>query len=151
VSLQPVTFAEAEAVLGGQPFSVHLGAILTAFGQGRATIELPIRSVHRQQVGLVHGGVVAYAADNAIAFAAGSLLGPAVLTTGLTVEYLRSARDGTLRASADVIDVHRNQAVCTAGVVLVRDDGTVTLCAKAQGRVTASSQGSTSSMSWRAT
>lgn len=62
-------------VLASQPFSVLVGAELLSFGEGHAQIEVPVRDELRQQHGIVRGGVVSYAADNAIAFAAGSVLG----------------------------------------------------------------------------
>src|SRR5436190_293062 len=87
-----VAFANTPAkFLAAQPFSVLLGARLTAFGAGGATLELDIRDDLRQQNGYLHGGVLGYAADNAITFAAGTALGPDVLTGGFTISYLRPA------------------------------------------------------------
>lgn len=58
-------------VLAAQPFSVMLGAKLTAFAGEGAEIALPVRPVLLQQSGFVHGGVLAFLADNALAFAGG--------------------------------------------------------------------------------
>src|SRR5215217_3389974 len=97
-----LTLELAEKVLASQPFSVLLGTRLVVFGEGEAVLELDARDDLRQQNGYLHGGVLAYAADNAITFAGGSALGPAVLTGGFTVSYLRPAGGAVLRAEARV-------------------------------------------------
>jgi uncharacterized protein (TIGR00369 family) len=90
--------AMAQKVLDSQPFSRLLGARITAFADGRAVLEVDIREELRQQNGYLHGGVLAYAADNSITFAAGTTLGPAVLTSGFSVQYIRPATGVTLVA-----------------------------------------------------
>ncbi len=92
--------AAARRLLDAQPFSRLLGARLTDFGDGGATLEIDIREDLHQQNGFLHGGVLAYAADNALTFAAGAVLGPAVLTGGFSVQYLRPATGRALRARA---------------------------------------------------
>lgn len=77
----------ARKVLAAQPFSLLVGARLMVFEPGRAVLALDIRADLRQQNGFLHGGVLAYAADNAITFAAGTKLGPEVLTSGVTISY----------------------------------------------------------------
>ncbi len=128
------TFVQALAVLALQPFSELLRAELTAFSTGHAELTVPIRAVLAQQHGFVHGGVVSYAADNAVTFAGGSVLGPAVVTSGLLVQYVRPARGSKLRALADVVSVTASQAVVRCEVLVCGDDGEV-LCAVAQGTV----------------
>lgn len=59
----------AQKVLDSQPFSALVGARITAFGDGAATLEIDSREELRQQNGFLHGGVLAYAADNALTFA----------------------------------------------------------------------------------
>ncbi|XEC33031.1 PaaI family thioesterase [Streptomyces fradiae] len=131
----------ARKVLDAQPFSRLLGARIAAFGDGAATLELDIRDEHRQQNGFVHGGVLSYAADNAITFAAGSALGPAVLTAGFSIQYVRPAVGAVLRARATVVHAGRRQAVVRCDLFCVDTDGTEgtegteTLCAVAQGTV----------------
>ncbi|MGW6389038.1 PaaI family thioesterase [Streptomyces sp. NPDC055103] len=127
--------ALARKVLDAQPFSRLLGATVTAFGDGGATLELAIREDLRQQNGFAHGGVLSYAADNAITFAAGTVLGPAVLTAGYSIDYVRPAAGGTLRARADVLHAGRRQAVVRCELLTVDADGAETLCALAQGTV----------------
>jgi uncharacterized protein (TIGR00369 family) len=125
------------AVLAAQPFNGQVGARVTALARGTAVLEIPIGERHRQQYGVVHGGVLAYAADNALTFAGGSVLGPSVLTAGFTISYLRAARDGVLRARAVVVHSNARQAVCTAELYVVDPGGGETLCAVAQGTVVA--------------
>ncbi|UVO13998.1 hotdog fold thioesterase [Mycobacterium sp. SVM_VP21] len=128
--------ATAQRVLDAQPFNRVVGARLEAFADGNAILAIDIADQHRQQFGFVHGGVMAYAADNALTFAAGSVLGPNVLTGGMTVNYLRPARDGVLRAHAAVARGSARQAVCTVEIfVTASEDTAPTLCAIAQGWV----------------
>lgn len=128
--VDPLRFAQD--ILSSQPFSELIGARITEFGSGIATIEVPIRDELRQQFGFVHGGVWAYAADNAITFAAGSVLGPKVLTAGVSIDYLRPAREGVLSVTAQVVHSSRRMAVCRADLRVVGDSR---LCAVAHGRV----------------
>jgi uncharacterized protein (TIGR00369 family) len=125
------------AVLAAQPFNEQVGARLTVLDRGAATLEIEIRDLHRQQYGVVHGGVLAYAADNVLTFAGGSVLGPSVITAGFTINYLRAARDGVLRAEAVVVHANARQAVCTAELRVIARDGGSTLCAVAQGTIVA--------------
>jgi uncharacterized protein (TIGR00369 family) len=135
VPVPALDLAAARAVLGAQPFSRLLGAELSAFGGGAAVLEVPVRDDLRQQNGFLHGGVLAYAADNAITFAAGSVWGPAVLTGGLTVQYVRPGTGVRLVARAQTVQAGRRQAVCRCDLYAVAADGAETLCAIAQGTV----------------
>lgn len=99
-------------------------------------IDIPIREELLQQNGFVHGGVVSYAADNALAFAGGSALGPAVLTSG-KINYLKPAEGEVLRAMASVIHAGKRQAVCRCKVFAVDEDHPEKLCAVAQGTIVA--------------
>ncbi|MER7660928.1 MULTISPECIES: PaaI family thioesterase [unclassified Streptomyces] len=128
----------AQKVLDSQPFSRLLRARITAFGDGAAVLEVDVRDELRQQNGYLHGGVLAYAADNSITFAAGSTLGPAVLTAGFSVQYVRPATGLILRARATVVHSGRRQAVVRCDLLAVGEDGEETLCAVAQGTVLSS-------------
>ncbi|MFF1924809.1 PaaI family thioesterase [Streptomyces sp. NPDC058221] len=125
----------AQKVLDSQPFSRLVGARLTAFGNGAATLEIDGREELRQQNGFLHGGVLSYAADNALTFAAGTTLGPAVLTGGFSIQYLRPATGSVLVARAAVVHTGRRQAVARCDLFAVGEDGAETLCAVAQGTV----------------
>lgn len=135
------TLETAQEVLAAQPFSVLVGARVTELGRGVATLEIELDGRHLQQYGVLHGGVLAYAADNAITYAAGSVLGPSVLTAGMTIDYLRTARAGVLRARATVVHHDSRHAVATAEVTVELPDGEVRRCAVAQGTVLVSSRG----------
>ncbi|MEU6560146.1 PaaI family thioesterase [Nocardia nova] len=127
-----LTVEQARAVLAAQPFARHVGTEITEFAGGAATLVIDLRAEHAQQFGFVHGGVLAYLADNALTFAAGSALGPNVLTGGFTITYLRPARGERLRAAAAVTDATRSQAVARCEIYC-DSDGSSTLCAVAQG------------------
>ncbi|MFJ3659978.1 PaaI family thioesterase [Streptomyces sp. NPDC090119] len=125
----------AQKVLAAQPFSNLLGARLVAFGDGEATLELDIRDDLRQQNGFLHGGVLAYAADNTLTFAAGTVVGARLLTAGFTIDYLRPAEGTLLRAHAQVVRAGRSRVVCRCDLSVVDGAGKVTLCAVAQGTI----------------
>ncbi len=121
-------------VLAAQPFSVLLGAHLTAFAPGSAELQIPIKHEHKQQHGFVHGGVISYAADNALTYVGGSVLGPAVVTSEFKINYVRPAMGESIVARAKVIYEGKTQAVCRCDVYSVRDKKEL-LCAVAQGTI----------------
>ncbi|MEV5613936.1 PaaI family thioesterase [Streptomyces sp. NPDC052225] len=125
----------ARKALESQPFSRLLQARITEFGDDAATLELDIRPELHQQNGFLHGGVLAYAADNALTFAAGAALGPSVLTSGFSIQYVRPAQGATLAARAQVVSAGRRQAVVRVDLVVRDEDGAEKLCAVAQGTV----------------
>ena len=131
-----LTADTAQAVLAAQPFSMLVGARMTQFGEGGATLEIPVRDELRQQNGFVHGGVLSYAADNALTFAAGTVLGANIMTAGFTITYLRPAQGVLLRADARADASTRRQALCRCDIYAVQDDGSEVLCAAAQGTAT---------------
>ncbi|HZC25845.1 MAG TPA: PaaI family thioesterase [Actinopolymorphaceae bacterium] len=121
-------------LLAAQPFSVLLGATLDDFSPGRALLSLPLTDRLLQQHGYAHGGVVSYLADNAMTFAGGSVLGPAVVTAEYKINYLRPARGVRLRALAEVVNAGQRLAVvrCT---ITADAAGVGTGCAVAQGTI----------------
>ncbi|MFJ5018615.1 PaaI family thioesterase [Streptomyces griseoluteus] len=127
--------ALAQKVLAAQPFSNLLGARLVAFGNGAATLELDIRDDLRQQNGFLHGGVLAYAADNTLTFAAGTVVGARLLTAGFTIDYLRPAGGTLLWAHAQVVRAGRSRVVCRCDLSVLDGTGKETLCAVAQGTI----------------
>lgn len=124
----------AAAAFAAQPFSALLGAQLTRFDDGVAEIVIPRRDELLQQNGFMHGGVIAYAIDNAITFAAGTMLGTEILTSGITVANIRPAR-GDITAVATVVGTTKNQAVMRCEVYAASSDGTPVLVASGQGTV----------------
>jgi uncharacterized protein (TIGR00369 family) len=121
-------------VLASQPFSTLIGAELTAFAEGHAELRIPIRDSLKQQHGFIHGGVISYAADNALTFAGGSVLGAGVVTSEFKINYLRPAMGECLIARAHVIHAGKNQAVCRCDVFSAEGQEE-RLCATAQGTI----------------
>jgi uncharacterized protein (TIGR00369 family) len=76
------------------PFYEHLGFVLDALGDGRATIRLPFEKHLGNSRSEVHGGAIATLADAAMSQAVRSTieLGAAVATISLTLNYLAPAR-----------------------------------------------------------
>jgi uncharacterized protein (TIGR00369 family) len=129
----------AREVLRAQPFSILLNAEIISFGSGSVELRIPITAQVKQQHGFVHGGLISYAADNALTFAGGSALGPAVVTSEFKINYLRPAMGEELVVRASVIYAGRNQAVCQCRVSAV-SGGEQVLCAVAQGTITSLGQ-----------
>ena len=123
-------------ILAAQPFSVLIGADLYSLDRGIAEIHIPIHAAITQQDGMVHGGVIAYAADNAMAFAAGSVLGPGVLNASSSIQYLSPATGHLIVARASVAHRFSRKARCRCEVSVSTDDGEK-VCATAQGTIVA--------------
>lgn len=121
-------------ILASQPFSVLLGTELLGLSEGSAELRIPIRPELGQQHGFVHGGIVSYAADNALTFAGGSVLGTAVVTSEFKINYLWPAKGDALIARASVVYHGKRQAVCRCEV-FAADQGAEMLCATAQGTI----------------
>jgi uncharacterized protein (TIGR00369 family) len=126
---------KGQALLALQPFSVLIGAELHALEIGRCELQLPVRPDILQQNGFVHGGVVSYAADNALTYAGGTALDGAVVTSEFKINYLRPAVGERLVARAEAVHSGKSQAVCRCDVFVV-SQGTEKLCAVAQGTIT---------------
>ena len=131
-----ITIEQARSVLAAQPFSVLLQSRLIAFSRNGAVMDVDLREQLKQQHGFAHGGVINYLVDNAITFAAGAIFGPAVVTGGFSIDYLRPATGTMLRATAQTVRAGQNQAVVRCEV-FDQDDAEFRLCAVGQGRVMA--------------
>ena len=127
--------AHGQAVLAQQPFSVLIGAQLTALVPGRCQLELPITTQLQQQHGFAHGGVVSYLADNALTYAGGTAMQVPVVTAEFKINYVRPGVGERLIARAQAVHVSKSQAVCTCEVFAVKA-GEEKLCAVAQGTIT---------------
>ncbi|WP_067436712.1 PaaI family thioesterase [Nocardioides jensenii] len=123
----------ARQVMDAQPFSRLVGTRVTACGDGHATLEVDVRHELLQQYGLVHGGVFAYLADNAVAFAAGSALGPSVVSTGLRLELVGNVRVGTLVATADVVRRTAERVEVDVEITADHETAHAKVCARANG------------------
>jgi uncharacterized protein (TIGR00369 family) len=127
--------AMGKQILAMQPFSVLLGAELTDFSESTAELRVPIRKDLMQQHGFLHGGVVSYAADNALTYAGGGALKSAVLTSEFKINYVRPALGEYIVARAKVVYAGKTQAVCRCDVFAIKD-ARESLCATAQGTIT---------------
>ncbi len=124
----------AQTVLRSQPFSALLGTEIRTFAAEYVELVIPISNQLEQQNGFVHGGVVSYAADNALTFAGGAALGHAVITSEYKINFLQPARGESLVAKASLIHAGKNQAVCKCEVYAIHS-GDAVLCAVAQGTI----------------
>lgn len=137
VTVSPEAFlAMGRDILAKQPFSTLLGAQLDALTPGRCELALTVAEHHRQQHGFVHGGVLAYLADNALTYAGGTALRVPVLTGEFKINYVRPAVGERLVARAEAVHVGQSQAVCRCDVFAVSEAGEK-LCAMAQGTIVA--------------
>jgi uncharacterized protein (TIGR00369 family) len=133
---QQIGFERAAQVLAQQPLSVMLGATLLAIEPGHAELAVPIGENARQHVGIAHGGLIAFLADAAVTFAAGTVGGETVRTADLTIYYLRAASGEELVARAEVIHRGTRLIVCRCDLFDRREHGE-TYCAAAHGTVSA--------------
>ncbi|MEU4689493.1 patatin-like phospholipase family protein [Actinoplanes sp. NPDC023714] len=141
------SLAVARRVLADQSVTRMLGTRLVSFGEGSAVVELDVRPEITNHHGAVHGGIIAYAADTALAFAGGAALGPDVVTSGLSIDYLAPARGVTLRAHGMVLSSSGRRAACRCELHTIDEEGVATLVAVAQGTIAAPSPPSPSSSS----
>jgi len=121
-------------ILASQPFSKLVGAELTGFSSGHVELTIKITDQLKQQHGFVHGGVISYAADNALTFVGGSVLGPGVVTSEYKINYLRPATGSELIARATVVYSSKTQAVCRCDLYVVSENKE-NLCAVSQGTI----------------
>lgn len=125
--LAPAREAEIRAAFAAVPFGQLLGLELEALEAGVAVVGLAVTEHIKQNLGVVHGGATAALIDTASAFAAMTVLQAAETTTtiDLSIQYLRPATQGRLRARAQVrragrrilalaIDVHDDNGVLLA-------------------------------------
>lgn len=124
----------ARTVLAAQPFSALLGAELTSIGDGRAELRIPLGERHRQQDGAAHGGVIAYAAESVLGFAAGSVAGANVRVASFTISYLALVSGIELVARAEVVKAGSRVVAVQAELFDAGEDGEHR-CAVAQGTV----------------
>jgi uncharacterized protein (TIGR00369 family) len=111
-----------EDALSTVPFAKLLGIKLDAIEPGDATLSLQIRDDFKQNVGVVHGGVIASLIDTATAFAILPLLNADERTTtvDLTISYLRPLTAGSMVARAKVLRAGKRLIVVSAELF---DDG----------------------------
>lgn len=122
------------SILRKQPFSAYLGTELVLLKPGRAVLTLAARPEFLQQNGFVHGGVMSYLVDNALAFAGGSVLGENVATAEFKLNFIRPVCGRRLIATATVEGSGSRLAVCRCEVTSIADEKE-SLCALGQGTI----------------
>lgn len=128
------TLEEANEIFTKQPFTRFIGARLTEFSKRGVEIRLEIREQLCQQDGFVHGGVLAYLADNVLTFAGGATLSGQIVTSELKLNYLRPAVGNELVARGISLSTGRTQSVARCEIFVVKD-GIEHMCAAGQGTV----------------
>jgi uncharacterized protein (TIGR00369 family) len=115
-----------------QEFMHHIQFNLYSIEAGKVEGRMDIKEIHKQQAGLVHGGVIATVADIVAGFAAYSLVGveEKVVTGELKISYLRPAVGEQLLAKGWVLKQGRKINFCEAEVFTVKGEKE-TLVAKA--------------------
>ena len=123
-------------ILAAQGFSRLMKAELIRWSGELTEFRVPLSEDTNQHLGMAHGGVICYAADNALTFAGAAALGSRVITAELKVNYIRPAIGSALVARATALNAGRTQAVVRCDVFVVGEDGvSEKLCAAALGTV----------------
>jgi len=113
-----------EKFLERQEFMKHIGFNLNVIEEGRTEGWLDIEKMHKQQKGLVHGGVTATVADIVAGFAAYTLV-PAdchVVTAEIKISYFKAGMGDKLHAIGYVIKPGRKVNFCEAEVWSVKGE-----------------------------
>ncbi len=90
-------------------FLNHIGGELVEFKEGEAKLSFKIEDIHKQHLGVVHGGAIATLADHAGWYAAVSKieLGQTCVTIELKINYLKPAFKDSIIAKAKVLNRSR--------------------------------------------
>src|ERR1700685_4829674 len=99
----------------------QLGFVIDKAGRGKVTLRMPVKALHKQVYGVVHGGVLAALADTAggLATYMACPRGARVATVEMKINFLEAVEAGTVVAEAEVVRRGRHIAVVDCDV---RDD-----------------------------
>jgi len=124
--------SRVEDHLKRQNFMHHIGIVLTRIDAGYTEGEMVIKSIHLQQDGFAHGGVVATLADIVAGFAAYTLVAKDqhVVTGEIKISYFTKGEGELMRAKGRVIKPGKRLHFCEAEVYTVKGN-IETLIAKA--------------------
>lgn len=122
-----------ERYLERQNFMKLLDIHLDEIKPGETFATMKVKEKHKQQKGLVHGGVVATLADIVAGFAAYTLVPEEnnVVTGEIKISYLNPGLGNVLEAKGWVLKPGKKLNFCESEVWDVRNDGTKKLIAKA--------------------
>lgn len=112
----------------------HIGCTLTVIDPGYVEAVIDLGVEHRQQLGLVHGGVIATIADVAAGFAGFTLVAANehTVTAEIKISYFNKAVGSRLRAVGRVVRAGRSLHFCEADVYCIdAEGGSGTLVARA--------------------
>ncbi len=126
-------FREAIAeALQGQRLMHYLGCTLTHIEPGYVVAEVTLQSHHQQQLGIVHGGLIATLADVAAGFASFTLTPPGFqpVTAQLQVLFFQPAKGERLRAFGRVQHAGHRLHFAEATILALNND-TETVIAQA--------------------
>ena len=84
-------------------FAKLCGIELISAGDGRARAKMPVQDIHKNSMGMVHGGAIFALADAAFAAASNSHDHQAV-AININISYLKGVQDGVLFAEAEEIN-----------------------------------------------
>jgi uncharacterized protein (TIGR00369 family) len=107
-----------------QNFMHHINFSLNQIEAGYTMGELKLSTIHTQQDGFTHGGVIATVADIVAGFAAYTLVGENehVVTGELKISYFSKGEGNILRAKGRVIKAGKRVNFCEAEVYIVNGD-----------------------------
>jgi uncharacterized protein (TIGR00369 family) len=99
----------------------QLGFVIDKAERGKVTLRMPVKALHKQVYGVVHGGVLAALADTAggLATYMACPRGTRVATVEMKINFLEAVEAGTVVAEAEVVRRGRHIAVVDCDV---RDD-----------------------------
>jgi uncharacterized protein (TIGR00369 family) len=125
--------AEVRARFDSNHFSTFLGLELLSADSGRILLSLPVKEQHMQNVGFVHGGILATMADVAMGFAAVSVTDPSnhILTGELKISYLNPGIGPILFVEGFSIKAGKKLVFTESEIYRSTESGTRILVAKA--------------------
>ncbi len=115
-------------------FMNHLGFKINKIEAGLIEGELKIEPQHRQQIGFLHGGVIATLADLVAGFASYSLVGntQTVVTVELKISYFNPGVGDTAFCRGFVLKAGQ-KLIFSEAEIFVNNSGGETMVAKASG------------------
>ena len=96
----------------------QLGFVIDKAERGKVTLRMPVKALHKQVYGVVHGGVLATLADTAggLATYMACPRGTRVATVEMKINFLEAVEAGTVFAEAEVVRRGRHIAVVDCDV-----------------------------------